>query len=73
MATQPTADGLSDWSVIDPPGEHAEASKQGEDQSVGKPDIPEPVPQGRHATRVSPQNSLLQELLAIVTMLCIFG
>ena len=73
MATQPSTDGLSDWAVIEPPSEHNETSKQGNDRSVGKKDVPEPLPQDRHATQVSPQNSPLQELVAIVTMLCIFG
>lgn len=53
----------------------AEASntQQAADRHPDHPITQNDVPGGRHATRVAPDNSPLQELVAIFTMLLVFG
>ena len=64
---------LSDWSVVDhSPQDDAEADA--DDKALRKTDhLQQALPAKRHAAKLAPQNTPLQEFVAIVTMLLVFG
>ena len=68
-----SAANLSDWSVVDhSPQDDAEADAYAKAQRKTE-HLQQALPAKRHATKVAAQNTPLQEFIAIVTMLLVFG
>ena len=64
---------LSDWSVVDH-SQQDDAGAEADDKAQRKSDrLQQELPAKRHAAKIAPQNTPLQEFVAIVTMLLVFG
>ena len=68
-----SATSLSDYEIIEPAPQGPDDSEGRTEAQITRQKPQDALPQKRHAARVAPQNTPFQEVVAIFTMLLIFG